>query len=624
MSSRHLRKALKHKNTPPDDQPENTHQQEHDDDIDDTQLSPTAKVGMNAFDLLAGDNEQEHSEDNDDDKQDDQPVELEEKDTPHKTKTKKKNKKKKKKKEDKKDKLSDNEDIIPLPNPELQEVDSTDNQEPQVSNSFILNTNPAFFSAEKELVRLFGSNTLHSVRNDLEKDERVIRKKNAFPGKGQSKLQKKTFLAELKPHWPILSPIDAKDLKFVEAKDEEGSYFEVQMSHEYHLQQQEFLACVETFDPQAIAFMVSKYPYHLDALLQLSDVYKHDGELKVAADLIERALYRIECSFPPTLNCKTGKCRLDFKSARSVFVAVFKHLHYLGRQGCSRTALEFTKLLLSFSPQEDPLASLLFIDHFAIRSKEYEFLLKLTERHSLTCLSDPELGDLSGKLLALPNFAFSAALAKFYWEDEHPESVQEFNLAVYLSEFAIKTECSKLPARLLLVQAILSFPEMVLPLVKKSSDREFGKPSWVKLSSHVFFTSNQASPFTEKMIKKFVERNHVLWNAEPVLDWLRTTVLEIAELPAASEFLSVPRAFRELLFRNPNAQLQRYSQASDGDDVSILPEEYFERVRLQRMVPQGPPPGGVPLDLSGNPLQAFLMSLLPWVTVPEAPAEQKE
>ena len=62
---------------------------------------------------------------------------------------------------------------------------------------------------------------------------------------------------------------------------------------------------------------------------------------------------------------------------RSLYIALFKHMIYVGSRACYRTALEFCKLLLSFDPEGDPLAIVLAIDFYALRSQEYEWLIRI-------------------------------------------------------------------------------------------------------------------------------------------------------------------------------------------------------------------------------------------------------
>jgi hypothetical protein len=52
----------------------------------------------------------------------------------------------------------------------------------------------------------------------------------------------------------------------------------------------------------------------------------------------------------------------------------------MGRKGCNRTGMEYCKLLFSLDPLNDPYGVLLRIDYYAIRAKEYKFLIKLIKQ----------------------------------------------------------------------------------------------------------------------------------------------------------------------------------------------------------------------------------------------------
>jgi hypothetical protein len=135
----------------------------------------------------------------------------------------------------------------------------------------------------------------------------------------------------------------------------------------------------------------------VDALLQMADIYKQHGEFATASDFVARALFRLEASFhagfrPWTRNTASvsasasasgstaggsADCRLDFDvpANKALFVALYRHVQLLGRKGACRAATECCKLLLSLAPDTDPLCALLLVDHFALRAKEYEWLV---------------------------------------------------------------------------------------------------------------------------------------------------------------------------------------------------------------------------------------------------------
>lgn len=147
---------------------------------------------------------------------------------------------------------------------------------------------------------------------------------------------------------------------------------------------------------------------------------------------IEQALFAFEKSFHSLFNIASGSVRLSFQEVenRSFFLALHRHIQFLGRRGCWRTAFEFNKLLLSLDPKHDELGSLLSIDFFALKAQEYVYLQKLYER----------LQEEHG-LSQLPNFAYSMALAQFHLETvqgkDHDESSKLLQRAIILFPSAV-------------------------------------------------------------------------------------------------------------------------------------------------------------------------------------------
>ena len=72
----------------------------------------------------------------------------------------------------------------------------------------------------------------------------------------------------------------------------------------------------------------------------------------------------------------------------------------LGRRGCCRTGLELCKFILSID-RSDPLFVIGTIDYFAIRSKQYRYLLDFFTTYK-------------EKSVLLPNLFYSSALASFH------------------------------------------------------------------------------------------------------------------------------------------------------------------------------------------------------------------
>jgi len=84
--------------------------------------------------------------------------------------------------------------------------------------------------------------------------------------------------------------------------------------------------------------IIKAYSYHVDALLQLSELCKLSEDLPMAAEFVERALYSLESAFHPHFNLTTAQCRLDYRRQqnRAFFITLFKHLGFVGGRACYR------------------------------------------------------------------------------------------------------------------------------------------------------------------------------------------------------------------------------------------------------------------------------------------------
>jgi hypothetical protein len=121
--------------------------------------------------------------------------------------------------------------------------------------------------------------------------------------------------------------------------------------------------------------------------------------------------------------------------------AMFRHIQMMARRGCCRTALECCKLLLSLD-NSDPLALVLQIDQYALRSQQYEFLSRFASSFSIAppkiasqAMHDrhhqaTELATESERGLLLPNLYYSVALANFHIYQD----LQEVRSASQLSD----------------------------------------------------------------------------------------------------------------------------------------------------------------------------------------------
>jgi len=77
---------------------------------------------------------------------------------------------------------------------------------------------------------------------------------------------RKTAMIRGKPNWPALTNLEVRQIQLHKRSD---GCFLFQFSEEYERQSHELKDCIETLDPQSIAFFVSRNPWHVEGLLRL-------------------------------------------------------------------------------------------------------------------------------------------------------------------------------------------------------------------------------------------------------------------------------------------------------------------------------------------------------------------
>ncbi|KAI8811014.1 transcriptional repressor TCF25-domain-containing protein [Cladochytrium replicatum] len=454
----------------------------------------------------------------------------------------------------------------------------------------LLSVDPKLLDADAELRRMFGSRV---VANEIKKKPH-----------GRNKAVRRTMLATPTDAWPRLDSVGLSMERLT--KDYEGQlHFSFVHSKQYQDLECRFFDCVATHNPQTIAHLLHMYPSHIDSLLQMSEITRHSGDHAMGAELIERALYCCERAFHPMFNISSGSCRLSYKrfENRSFFLALFRHMVVVARKSCWRTALELNKLTLGLDPEDDPLGSLLCIDFYAIKAREFTWLNRFSE-------SLAERRDLS----SMPNFAYSLALVRYELDaDQQPDD--------------LSSESSKL-----LQRAILSYPWTIPQLYEKcgvTDNRVTSSPHFAYRKS-----DESVSETTAKLlIDLYVERSYALWKEPEKLAWLRRNVEKALERfqskadPDVQDGLKI----RKTGFTHPPRNLLRHIFVSELSNS------------LNRALPSGislhaydplPPEDAVPSvydtyqnsrRATANPfrdmsaLTAFLQSLMPWMVLePEA------
>ncbi|TKC38621.1 hypothetical protein EI555_010159 [Monodon monoceros] len=363
----------------------------------------------------------------------------------------------------------------------------------------------------------------------------------AEPACGQSALG---ILTQAPPTTPGLS------MRLLESR-KGRSAFAFEHSEEYQQTQHRFLAAVESMEPNNMVVLLQTSPYHVDSLLQLSDACRFQEDQEMARDLVERALYSMECAFHPLFSLTSGTCRLDYRRPenRSFYLALYKQMSFLEKRGCPRTALEYCKLILSLEPDEDPLCMLLLLDHLALRARSYEYLIRLFQEW-----------EAHRNLSQLPNFAFSVPLAYFLLSQQADLPDQELSSA-------------KEKASLLIQQALIMFPGVLMPLLEYCSVRPDAT-----VAAHRFFGPDaeiSQPPALSQLVSLYLGRSHFLWKEPATMSWLEENVHEVLQaVDAGDPAVEACENRRKVLYQRAPRNIHRHVVLSEiKEAIAALPPD---------------------------------------------------
>ena len=331
MSTRQLRRL---RNLVKQQQPKNEEEEEEEEEEDEI-IEPTNRSSN--FNVLMMSSSEEEEEENVDNEVVVVPVSIP---------------KKKKKKKKKRSSSKDDEELLNT----LAITSAKTNSEyvkKKISSLESLRVKRSFLREENEIRRKFGKK--------ISKGNRTRHRKN----KKNRKLSKRLELVMPDSRWPSPPTFLGGGL----GMEHEKNTFSFRASSEYLEIDNTFrLASSHALDPETLIRLVQRYPFHTTGLLQLSDMMRQLGRMEDSARLVRRGMYVFQNAFHPLFDVDVSglppqmTCLNDETFNRTFFEMTFRHMMFLFRRGCPRTALEFAKFLLSLDIHTDPMGILLCID----------------------------------------------------------------------------------------------------------------------------------------------------------------------------------------------------------------------------------------------------------------------
>jgi len=301
-------------------------------------------------------------------------------------------------------------------------------------------------------------------------------------------------------HWSV-TPTRLSGGFSMTRSSESHNQFTFVISDEYNSIRDSYFAAESSGDPEIVFEMAARVPFCTEALLQLFEYHRTVGNNEAAVSTLRQCLFSLESSFHPNflpwkqpakvLYNPASIDRKLFNLHRNIhdvplcgpnellFIALFRYVQLCSKRACTETAFECAKLLLSLSPEEDPMRILLVLDAYALRAGRSKWIVEVTDTsgpQSRVPLLFLPFSDLH--ILAFPGWLFARALSLFKLESAGTttkESPLHLSLSTSSSTFTSITSDSSicnLDATHLLVRALLTYPHLLFPLLRETGIKE--------------------------------------------------------------------------------------------------------------------------------------------------------
>lgn len=292
---------------------------------------------------------------------------------------------------------------------------------------------------------------------------------------------------------------DLYDRRGWEQTDPGEKWYTFEHSPAWREIERQFLGAVRSHDPNELMALLSVYPWHVDTLLQMSEVYRLQSDIGAASDYAERALYAFDRCLVPGFNVTSGACRLDFDYVenRPLFTGLHRIIFYLGRRGVWVTAFNFAKLLFSLDPEGDPHAIALWLDFLAVKAGQGQWLLQMLEMRD------------NSRAAALwhgyPGMAYGRALALRQEEDSRKDKQHEASTAA-------------------LITAFKTFPEVIVLLADKLGASIPPAARTSPLTAVEAGYTNSPTIVLHLLAHIYVSRSEALWKEPSIMSWFEKTI----------------------------------------------------------------------------------------------------
>ena len=350
------------------------------------------------------------------------------------------------------------------------------------------------------------------------------------------------------PHipWPYSQKSVKDDSTTVTTYADPSSWYTYQYSDTYSRELQDYRQIEQSGDVNGLLLFVAHHPFCTDALLQLVSVLNQTNHSQEGQQLLKRALWVYECaalpSFHKDLLITYQHALVDGqRPENSKFFEALWEL--LVRQcvptGLHKSAWTVGRFLWGLDPWRDPMGVLLVLDSLALSCQTYEadqWILDVVQDDYCSQIWYKENTDDTeeshgqthrGKLVDMPNWAFSFALALFRLHGNDEETA---NRALKKALRAFPGVVGMILQKLDIDTTGRSFRRDWVTILDKATQRSqtlhnmyLGKDDTITTTATI-----QAMDF---IVKIWLERHTKSWGDDEVLQWLYDNLIAVLEEP---------------------------------------------------------------------------------------------
>ncbi|GAA5970504.1 hypothetical protein JCM11641_007329 [Rhodosporidiobolus odoratus] len=359
-----------------------------------------------------------------------------------------------------------------------------------------------YLDSDAELRRMFGSKVIGSAPAARGPSHVHARLANN-PHHAASLRRTSSYLATPEPGWP--SPAGVLQLIKYEGADKEegGEWWTFAHSPSYKQAQLMFLEVLQQADGNRLFDVLAALPYHVDTLMQLSEMMAQQGDLGASSTHLTRALYALSAPLPATF--PSGNFRLPYSQIenRALFLGIARKVNLLVKRGTWRTAFEWAKIALGMGGGEDPMGMLCWIDFLAPKAGQQDWFFKLLPSLDTAY---PHMG-----VYNYPGLWYAKALCVRNEEEEAKSGNND------KSSTALRSAILRFPVVATLLSAALAFdlPPSMVTHKRAQPDGSF---------------TSSPSYLLSLLSELYVIRSAPLWKDPASVAWLQKVIREAAPL----------------------------------------------------------------------------------------------